>query len=228
MAAVSGLGTERVRIVCPKCERQEPYEIALGQGRQALTCIKCTAGFATHLAVVRSRRSSASKKENRRRFSVRVQNFNGTEDLVEFVNATTQEFELRSKDVVAFSYLNDHLRVVQNVTINKHMNISTPSCFIASCVYGIDGPEVLALRDWRDRQLLPSLIGARLVSGYYSLSEPLVRAAVRTAVTTSLVRILGRAILAPLLWHTKRDRGRVLGGWAPEASDKTDPRALVE
>jgi hypothetical protein len=105
-ASIVPAGCERVKLVCPKCESQAIYGVDLMSLRVDLTWPKCSTTFQTRLAVVRAKRSSGSKKENRRNFSVRVQNFAGWEDLIEFTNAGTDDFELRSRDISAFSYLN--------------------------------------------------------------------------------------------------------------------------
>lgn len=58
---------------------------------------------------------------------------------------------------------------------------STPSrpstsgnCFIATAVYGVDAPETNALRSWRDRQLMPTLLGRTFIATYYRISPSIV------------------------------------------------------
>jgi hypothetical protein len=198
-AATTDLARQRVRLVCPKCEAQELYEVDLGSARPSVVCPKCRAAFQSHLTVIRAKRSSGSKKENRRSYSIRVQNFDGREELVEFVNAGTSDFELRSKDIAAFSYLNGQLAVVQNMKVNQYMKVSKPSCFVASCVYGVDSREVRLLRTWRDHHLIVSPGGAHVVEWYYLTSAPLVRA----VGDSPAAKYIGRIVLSPVIWSVR-------------------------
>lgn len=62
------------------------------------------------------------------------------------------------------------------------------SCFIATVVYGRDAPETNALRAWRDRVLMPSLLGRALVRCYYGLSPRVVPLLRRSQRFTAIVR----------------------------------------
>jgi subtilisin family serine protease len=82
-------------------------------------------------------------------------------------------------------------------------------CFIATAAYGTDTAEQLdILRDFRDDILLPSTVGARLVSFYYESSPPIasfisqheaLRTVVRVGFVNPIVRIL---TWARDLWST--------------------------
>jgi hypothetical protein len=70
---------------------------------------------------------------------------------------------------------------------------SFPFCFIATAAYGTDtAEEVDILREFRDVVLLPSSLGAELVSLYYKISPPIAEVIsqhdfLRTAVKVGLV-----------------------------------------
>ena len=57
----------------------------------------------------------------------------------------------------------------------KRQQASDRRCFIASAVYGVEAPQTNALRDWRDRMLMPSRLGRVLVRCYYAWSPRAVR-----------------------------------------------------
>lgn len=75
-------------------------------------------------------------------------------------------------------------------------------CFIATAAFGADWkPEVLALRDFRDRYLMTNALGRRLVAAYYALSPPAARyldahAALRPAVRAALWPLVIVALVA--------------------------------
>ncbi len=55
-------------------------------------------------------------------------------------------------------------------------NDSTGGCYIATCVYGsYDCPEVITLRQFRDRRLKTNLPGRLFIRCYYAVSPTLVR-----------------------------------------------------
>lgn len=186
-------------MVCPRCETQTLFDVELST-RASLTCPKCRATFQSLITTIRAKRSNGSKRENRRRFSVRVQNFDGSEQLIEFVNAGISDFELRSRDMAAFSYMHGELRAVQNMTVHRYMRVSKPYCFIATYVYGGGSPEVQLLRAWRDIVLLRSPVGVRLVRWYYKISEPLLK----VCGNSSVARRVARMLLTPVVWSIER------------------------
>lgn len=63
------------------------------------------------------------------------------------------------------------------------------ACFIATAAYGSpDAPEVLGLRRFRDRHLLPNPLGAAFVRMYYRVSPPFARLIARKPRLRAAVR----------------------------------------
>lgn len=60
------------------------------------------------------------------------------------------------------------------VLLDKPGKTIDKRCFVASCLYGIDAPETIVLRKWRDDKLLQSGTGRWLVRSYYRISPRLV------------------------------------------------------
>jgi hypothetical protein len=88
----------------------------------------------------------------------------------------------------------------QEVIRKKLTSASHSSCFVATAVYGdASHPDVLTLRDWRDRRSAPSARGRRamgaLVAAYESAGPPLAR---HVAAHPRLAGPLRRAFFAPL------------------------------
>lgn len=166
--------TMEINIVCPKCESQNVFLANSSNSTNSFVCPKCRTSFLSRIVNIRSKSSRGSKKENRRTFSVRVKEFNGREDLIEFINAGYDDFELRARDLAVFSYINNNLIIAQNLTVGQFKKISKPSCYIASYVYGSDAIEVHLLRKFRDDYLLDSYILSQLVKTYYFFSKKIV------------------------------------------------------
>ena len=163
--------TTGITLICLFCKTHNIFQIDETQSRHTPTCPRCTKSFLSRIVKVRSKSSRGSKKEARRTFSIRVYEPSGVEDFIEFVNTGYADFELRAKDVAVFSYKGGNLTVVQNLTIGRSMDVSTPACYIATYVYGADSDEVLLLRRFRDHYLLPSLLLSKGVIAYYWASQ---------------------------------------------------------
>lgn len=57
---------------------------------------------------------------------------------------------------------------------DRVVGASDRRCYIASYAFGIDHPTTVALRDWRDRALLPTRRGRFVVRMYYRLSPTVI------------------------------------------------------
>jgi len=195
---------EQIRLVCPKCEAQFLYGIVASKSVYNLKCPKCHTGFTSRIVKIRAKRSRGAKKENKRRFSIRVIDLSGTESLIEFVNAGYGDFELRAKDIAAFSYRDNKVRMVQNLTIGQYMTVSEPKCYLATYVYGSTSEAVTTLRFFRDDVLLDSVFLSPAVTLYYRISPVLIRWLGRNR----MFRAISLALLSPIVrgadWYLRR------------------------
>jgi len=164
--------TEKTWLYCAKCGKPSWYQLDPSKASHHLVCKKCDHGFKTRLVQIRAKRSRGSKKDNKRHFSIRVVEASGREDLIEFTNRSYEDFELRSDDLAAFSYLGNDLKLVQNITIGKHWKLS--DCYLATHLYGSTSKEVTVLRLFRDEVLLTSELLSPIVKEYYRLSPVLI------------------------------------------------------
>lgn len=166
---------EDFHLVCPKCEKQSTHVLDLMRDAHTISCPSCKSTFESQIAQIRAKKSRGSKKDGTRSFSIRVQMTSGREELIEFDNASYDDFELRSKDLAAFSFFRGHLKVVQNLNVGRYMTVSKPGCYLATMVYGADSVEVQALRSFRDRVLLHHFATILFVRIYYRFSPWLAR-----------------------------------------------------
>ncbi|HEX2203216.1 MAG TPA: SH3 domain-containing protein [Longimicrobium sp.] len=128
---------ERVQLVCPGCDQQSLFDIP-AHGVAQETCPRCRAVFATRVVRIKSKRSAGNKTANTRRFTVRVEDLNGREDLIEFDRPSNDDFELRSRDLAAFSSKDGRLLVVQNLTLGRYMRLGSASgCGAAVVLMGL-------------------------------------------------------------------------------------------
>jgi hypothetical protein len=121
---------ESVHLVCPQCE-QQALQTVPSHGVGQITCPACATVFDTAVVRVRSKRSTGQKKLNTRSFSVRTESLDGHERLIEFVRPSSRDFELRSKDLAAFTSVNGRLTVVQNLSVGEYMTLKVVN---AGCV----------------------------------------------------------------------------------------------
>lgn len=110
-------------LVCPNsgCRAQHTYNVDINSSHHNLICPACKTKFHTRIAKVRSGNSRFSRPF--RYFSIRIKEFSGSEDLIEFSTFGNVAFEFKSSDVVGFTYIDQELRVIQNITINRCMYI---------------------------------------------------------------------------------------------------------
>jgi hypothetical protein len=123
---------ESVRLVCPHCEHQALFTIA-SDGVDRLVCSQCAQAFDTSVVRIRAKRSAGQKKLGTRSFSVRFEDLEGREGFIEFVAPTIEDFELRSKDLAAFSSIQGVLTVVQNLSVGRYLRLPRPRSPAPGC-----------------------------------------------------------------------------------------------
>ncbi|MBU7009892.1 MAG: hypothetical protein HXS46_04330 [Theionarchaea archaeon] len=196
-----------IKIVCPKCESQFPYEItSSSESFHKFRCSDCHQIFVSRIVRVRAKRSRGSKKENKRHFSVRFYDFSGNEGLIEFDNASSEDFELRARDIAVFTYVKEKLRIVQNCTINYYLKVSSPRCFLATYVYGPASEELAILRGFRDKILLSSMFFSPTVELYYHVSPIAVTWLRDNRLFKDVLLILLKPVVSFAKWYLQRDQ----------------------
>lgn len=124
-------------IVCPHCQTKKSHVFNTSNSNYDIDCSYCKNSFFTRLVKIRAKRSRGNKKSGSRNFAIRIIEFSGKEDLIEFENLNYEDFELRQKDLAVFSFIksylkkdlagfsfkNNHLKIVQNLTIDKNYHI---------------------------------------------------------------------------------------------------------
>jgi hypothetical protein len=84
---------EQTFLVCPKCGQQREYPFDQTVSVYEHKCVDCGSPFRARFVIVRAKNSRQSKKQGRRDFSLRVQNFDGSEDLIEFAKSGTEDLD---------------------------------------------------------------------------------------------------------------------------------------
>lgn len=112
---------EQYKIVCPNCENQTSQSVSLTLPSNELQCPTCQSYFSTTFYRIRASRSTGYGGYSRE-FNVRVYNPAGAEQLLTF-NTPGIQVELRSKDLTAFTYMNENLVIIQNFTIKAYTRV---------------------------------------------------------------------------------------------------------
>jgi len=133
-----------VNLVCPKCLQQALHALNEFEQYHRVVCPQCQTVFNTWIAKIRAKHSRQNKKSNIRDYTVRVIEFSGRENLLEFRQPGISDFELRSGDLAAFNYLNNVLLVVQNLTVSRYVSLKASGC-LGIVVLGVVGLLVFSL-----------------------------------------------------------------------------------
>jgi hypothetical protein len=105
-------------IVCPNCMGASTYLFSASV--ETLPCSNCQQVFTSYATYIRAKRGSSDSRTGVRTYRVRVRDSSGSEELIVFNDTQHKDIELRAGDEVIFSYLDNVLRIVQNITIGCH------------------------------------------------------------------------------------------------------------
>lgn len=106
-------------VVCPHCQAKIFYNFNTSNSNYDINCSYCKNSFLTRIVKIRAKRSRGDRESGSRNFTIRIIEFSGKEDLIEFRNPRYKDFELRQGDLAVFSFEENYLRIVQNLTIDK-------------------------------------------------------------------------------------------------------------
>lgn len=101
----------------------------------------------------------------------------------------TRPLEVRAKAAAGtFEHLRFQVEGQTRAAIDRR-------CFVATAIYGPDGAETNFLRAWRDRVLMPAMVGRLFVRAYYVVSPGLVPLLCRSQCAATAVRAGLNALL---------------------------------
>ncbi|MEW5743370.1 MAG: CFI-box-CTERM domain-containing protein [Myxococcota bacterium] len=160
--------TVQVKLACPWCQKPGDFTLPPRIAMHRLSCLHCAQGFNAYLAEVRSV-EVVRERGNRRRYTFRVEEPGGAQARVEFEHVGGDELVAARRDLLAFLYGPPTiLRGVLNLNSSRVLWLpSAGPCFVATAVFGEGAPELVALRAFRDRVLLPRSAGRAVVGWYY-------------------------------------------------------------
>lgn len=123
--------SQPINLRCPKCEKQNAFSVSSSESNNSLICENCKTSFRAWIVKIRAKHSRQDKRANSRTYSVRVIDVTGREDLIEFSQVGIADFELRSGDLAAFSYIGDKLQIIQNLTIGRYLSLKSGGSKVA-------------------------------------------------------------------------------------------------
>jgi len=131
------MSNNQIQLVCPSCETATLFNVHTGQAQNNTVCPKCKKAFVAWPVRVRAKNSRQDKRANTRAYSVRVIDVNGGQHLIEFQQKGIADFELRAGDQAVFSYVNNKLLMVQNLTVGRHLNLKSGCSVMTLIICGI-------------------------------------------------------------------------------------------
>jgi hypothetical protein len=184
-----------VKLACPWCQKPGDFTLPPRLAMHRLTCLHCAQAFSAYLAEVRGVEVTR-ERGSRRRYTFRFEEPGGAQTRIEFEHVGGDELVAARRDLLAFLYAPPAiLRGVLNLNSSRVLWLpSAGPCFVATAVFGEGAPELVPLRAFRDRVLLPRALGRAAVRWYYHVGPAWARGVgARPWLRTSL-RILLAAV----------------------------------
>jgi hypothetical protein len=198
----------KVRLACPQwaCHRTEDVSLSPTYAIHRRTCPRCSQPYVAYLA--EARELTAERTPHGRHYAFRVEALGGGLSRVEFDDDGTDALVVVRGDLLAFLYTAEReLRGVTNLSTGRTLWVTRRGpCYLATHVYGDGAPELARFRAFRDRVLVQSGPGRRLVRGYYRRSPGWVRWLEEHPRVDRAARVVVRAV-----------------GHALKTLDRTDP-----
>ncbi len=174
--------TITVKLVCPNraCQNQERFRCSPRYSTHKFVCPRCRKPFVGYFGELRAK--EVERRPGGARYLFKIEELNGTPAQVEFEDRTGAEFIVARRDLLAFLYDKDRdLKAVLNLSSGRLLWLRRRGpCFIVSAAYGEDAEQLEAFRAFRDRVLLPNLLGRAAVRTYYVVG-PFLAGAVRSS-----------------------------------------------
>jgi hypothetical protein len=193
----------RVKLPCPNgsCQRAAEYRFSPRYATQEFACPFCQMTFVAYFGEARTAR--AERVGTRTRHMFQVEELTHARMRVEFEDATDAELNVARGDLLAFLYtVQRQLRAAVNLSSGRVLWVTRGApCFLATAVFGVDAPELVVFRDFRDRALVQSSVGMLLVRAYERHGEHLSRA-VRRHPRLRLVVRAGLGYIYRWLWRS--------------------------
>jgi hypothetical protein len=105
-----------ISVVCPECDNQNEQDLL---ALNSVQCPQCSTDFIARTVYVRAKRREA---RNPYYYSIRIRELDHSEDFITFTTSDPN-IELRSKDIAIFSFVENKLIVVQNLTIHRYWKV---------------------------------------------------------------------------------------------------------
>jgi hypothetical protein len=181
-----------VTLPCPNnpCRKPALYSISTQAPTHRFKCSTCGLAFFGYFGEVQALEQQTVGRVTR--YAMRVEEVGGRTRAVEFDDLGNTHLPVAPHDLVALLYnAGSVLAAVENLSTGRVMWVQPrSSCFLATAVYGPNGPELEVFRDFRDRRMFHSWWGVRGVVVYYRWGPLMSRWVVRRPLPRRILRAM--------------------------------------